>query len=187
MSWHPASFRRPRRAYGAPCALTAAPPPCRCPGIRPASDGPGGPTACPGRRQRLRRVSWHPPRSGAPPGFAAAGSRQPGPRGPPFPTAGELAEGVRTRHARSGPGPDGTQGPRRAPGGPQHLRRPAGALADRSGSPAYCVRIGHGHSCINWFPLIFLRFSLVLNSKIQLVYTSSIFNRSRPFISIYSG
>ena len=94
---------------------------------------------------------------------------------------------MRTRHARSGPGPDGTQGPRRAPGILQHLHSPAGALADRSGSPAYCVRIGHGHSCINWFPLIFLRFSLVLNSKIQLVYTSSIFNRLRPFISIYSG
>ena len=37
----------------------------------------------------------HHRRNAAPPGFAAAGSRQPGPRGPPFPTAGELAEGVR--------------------------------------------------------------------------------------------
>ena len=37
----------------------------------------------------------HHRRNGAPPGFAAAGSRQPGPRGPPFPTAGEPAEGVR--------------------------------------------------------------------------------------------
>lgn len=37
----------------------------------------------------------HHRRNAIPPGFAAAGSKQPGPRGPPFPTAGELAEGVR--------------------------------------------------------------------------------------------
>ena len=53
----------PRRAYGAPCALTAAPPPCRCPGIRPASDGLrrayGAPWAPPAAPPPCR-VSWHP-------------------------------------------------------------------------------------------------------------------------------
>ena len=69
---HPPSFRRPTEGHR---RAAAAPLPCRCPGIRPAL--------------------------AAPPGFAAAGSMTPGPRGPPFPTAGELAEGVRTRHVLS--------------------------------------------------------------------------------------
>ena len=151
--------------------------PCRFPGIRPAltatrrgNGAPHGglqqPSPAPVKKFRLNAARPQAPIHAR---F--------------FPHTG-IARQRRTASARY---PDGTQGPRRAPGILQHLHSPAGSLADRSGSPAYCVRIGHGHSCINWFPLICLRFSLVLNCKIRLVYTSSIFNRSRPFISIYSG
>ena len=119
-----------------PCALTAAPPPCRCPGIRPASDGlrraygaPWAPPAAPPRR----RVSRHPPGSDGhrratdgpqrlrrPAGYPGI---QPASDGPGGPTA---CPGRRQRLRRVSRNPPGSDGHRRATDGPQRLRRPAG-------------------------------------------------------------